>query len=401
MTVYFDAKLSPKLSILIPTWKRYPGLLRHLLYFQYLVNSNGSFRANDFFLSHEVEVIIADGTPSGFDNIGYEQCRQALDLLSKSISIAYHYLPDLDYITRINFLANSASSPYVIVCGDDDFVIPDNLFDAVDFLDSHHDFVAVAGRQFDILGFNSSRSLRITQQARMLFDFDVVLPSLYARFAQYQAFNSMGISAVFYSVQRSFNLRDFTQKILSSGHNFYYGGLEFLHQLVTCSNGFISFPAWPMMLRDMTYLSYLVEKERVAPVTDPYPYQGLAAICFAENFLNSIDGGFFGKHFSSREYLDGILASQESVLNSFQRLALKAERAGSSFAADHLIDSSVICSATRAWFDTWLLRYGIKNKEALGLGSFHVRAWIKLVNGWRRVYEFYTSHWSNLFEKSF
>jgi glycosyltransferase domain-containing protein len=59
-----------------------------------------------------------------------------------------HHPQDMHFLERLADSAERASTDYVVVHADDDFMLPGSLHDSVEFLDAHPDHVACQGRTF-------------------------------------------------------------------------------------------------------------------------------------------------------------------------------------------------------------------------------------------------------------
>jgi glycosyltransferase domain-containing protein len=64
-----------------------------------------------------------------------------------AVSVVYHPMA-VHFVDRLTACARRATTKYVFVHSDDDFVVPGVLADCVDFLNEHDDYVACEGRSF-------------------------------------------------------------------------------------------------------------------------------------------------------------------------------------------------------------------------------------------------------------
>ncbi|WP_413295487.1 hypothetical protein [Synechococcus sp. MIT S9452] len=365
--------MTTKLSILIPTWKRYPGLYRNLLYINYLLTS-GNWR---LFFS-QVEFIIADGTPVGFDP---EKCYPLLlaliEKLQASINLVYLHAPEQTYLARIALLASKSTSRYVMVVGDDDLIVPNYLLECVDFLDSNIRFKCVAGRQINILGF-SGNSLKFDDSDRFFYGASVTVDNCIGRFIQYQTLNMVGCPSLYYAIQARELLSNFARLCGDKESELFYGGLELIHQTLTLKEGFVKLSNLPTVLRDFTYLNYFVEEERVAPSSDAYPYYGIGAVRIVASLLKDTSG--FNQHCKDPfGLLDSIFNASAEILPSQQRVRgnLNSQLVQQNLL--QLIPLETCSLAFRVWRETLVLRYGPNSKSTLGFkDSFILRFLVDL-----------------------
>jgi glycosyltransferase domain-containing protein len=59
-----------------------------------------------------------------------------------------HHPPSMHFLERLSDCAEQATTPYVVVHADDDFMMPNALESCAAFLDAHEDFAACQGRTF-------------------------------------------------------------------------------------------------------------------------------------------------------------------------------------------------------------------------------------------------------------
>ena len=117
-----------RITIVIPTYNRYPFLLRLLKYFE-------RFKV-------DAPVLILDSC----ENLdGWKAVRSQLHQNNYS---HYAYKPGVHTFDKICDHLDKIQTPYVVVSGDDDFLIPHSLIDGVYFLDKNKDFSVVHGDAF-------------------------------------------------------------------------------------------------------------------------------------------------------------------------------------------------------------------------------------------------------------
>src|SRR6266853_2116638 len=102
-----------KISILIPTHNRH-------LYLDRLLN---------YFSPHHLKIFIADSSASPYQS-------------DKFPSAIYQHLPELSYYQKIWKVLNEIETPYVVLCPDDDFTIPEAMEECVQFLEAHTDYAS-------------------------------------------------------------------------------------------------------------------------------------------------------------------------------------------------------------------------------------------------------------------
>ncbi len=108
------------ISIIIPTHERPDYLLRTL----------------EYYLSSGITVYVVDSSKASFK---YEADMYA------SINLQYFHLPHKSLTGKISFALEKITTPYVVMCADDDFVIPSAIFKCVDFLCKNSSFSAAMG----------------------------------------------------------------------------------------------------------------------------------------------------------------------------------------------------------------------------------------------------------------
>ena len=109
-----------RFTIIIPTYNKPDYLKRILTYFL-------SFKKR-------INIIVLDGSDEVFPDISvYED------------KIEYLHTPKLDPFERSKLALNKINTPYVLVCADDDFVVPDAVIKVIDFLDNNPDYASGQG----------------------------------------------------------------------------------------------------------------------------------------------------------------------------------------------------------------------------------------------------------------
>ncbi len=115
------------ITIFIPTINRPNLLLRLLLYLQ-SANFTG-------------KIVVFD---SSSENLARKLTLFISDHI-KQIEIIHHHTPGLSAGQAFKGVLSKAETKYAVVLGDDDFLIPSGLREAINFLDSHSGYVAAHG----------------------------------------------------------------------------------------------------------------------------------------------------------------------------------------------------------------------------------------------------------------
>lgn len=116
--------LLAKLTIIIPTFKRQAYALRNMQYW-----SNKPAR-----------IIIIDGSECSISD-------QVIASFPSNITCLHRAIPVNE---RLILATEMISTPYAMLCGDDDFMLPSGLIECINFLDIHPDYTACCGR---MIGF--------------------------------------------------------------------------------------------------------------------------------------------------------------------------------------------------------------------------------------------------------
>jgi glycosyltransferase domain-containing protein len=104
------------ISLLIPTHNRHAYLRRALAYY-----GPAAFRT-----------YVADSTPEPYKQVEDE-------------NLTYFHLPGLSLTGKIAYALEQVQTPYIVMCADDDFLIPERILDCIQFLESRPDYVAACG----------------------------------------------------------------------------------------------------------------------------------------------------------------------------------------------------------------------------------------------------------------
>lgn len=171
-------------TILIPTYNRPNELRRNLLYMKKAENP--------------FPIIVLDGSRSEF--------RESNKKISNDLGASYPLIPD-DYLhfgKRIYLACRDyVKTKYVVIVGDDDFMIPDGVKICADFLDKHDDYSCAIGNTKCLV-----YSDRAMAKGGFVFQDRLSLPlilkeeSFLQRYLRLIAFCDAGCSPLFYGVRR-------------------------------------------------------------------------------------------------------------------------------------------------------------------------------------------------------
>ena len=117
------------ITIVIPTYKRYPFLKRLLKFYK-------SYNL-------PINILILDSTPE----LPYDE--ELIKLLSKNNILWKKYDSDITYWDRISDGIKYIKTDYVTLCADDDFIIPEALIPCMDFLKRNIDYSSSHGLYFN------------------------------------------------------------------------------------------------------------------------------------------------------------------------------------------------------------------------------------------------------------
>lgn len=106
------------ITLLIPTYNRHQYLNRILEYYK-----DCSFH-----------VIAADSTKNVYNST-----------TSKPHSFQYLHYSNISLTQKLEAALNEVKTKYVVMCADDDFIIPDRIFDCINFLENNKAYSAVQG----------------------------------------------------------------------------------------------------------------------------------------------------------------------------------------------------------------------------------------------------------------
>jgi glycosyltransferase domain-containing protein len=127
-------------TIVIPTYNR-PAYLRRIL---------GYYNRTGIPLS----VIVADSSPDKIKDLNREICEACLNL---DIQYRGSYNSNLNPLHKVMDAVQRVSTPFVVLCADDDFIIPLGMLGAMEFLSVHPEYKMAQGKgmifySLDVIG---------------------------------------------------------------------------------------------------------------------------------------------------------------------------------------------------------------------------------------------------------
>jgi|GEM_PF-1944575 len=151
-------------------------------------------RLLEYYLSQNVHVIVADSSIKKFCFL-----EEYIDRIS------YHHFPQSFLAEKINYILPYIDTPYVVMCANDDFVIPNAVNIITEFLDNHLDYNSGQGIyiDFDTTDKSTKLSLRypnmLTEQIDEDNGCDRVLHLMKSYFQYYYAVHRTSIFKEIYS----------------------------------------------------------------------------------------------------------------------------------------------------------------------------------------------------------
>ncbi|MFI4937144.1 MAG: TIGR00180 family glycosyltransferase [Candidatus Berkiellales bacterium] len=182
-------------TILIPTYNR-PKELKRLLHFL-------QFSQNPY------PVVVLDGSTAENQKINRENIRDF------KLVIAFPFDPGMHLGTRLAIGLNEhVNTDYAILCGDDDFIIPQTITQAITFLQENPEYSAVNGY---VKCLAHPKNLSHLGLFAFLDDLKHPLvlehPEFLARFLKLNAIAEAGCPPLFYALRRTAQAREIFAKI--------------------------------------------------------------------------------------------------------------------------------------------------------------------------------------------
>ena len=100
-------------------------------------------RILDYYRDVNIYILVADSSIVPFPH--YKQY----------INVNYFHYANMSFHEKMSAIFSHVNTPYVLLCGDDDFIVPSGIISCIEFLESHPDYAAVQGNH---VGFNAERS---------------------------------------------------------------------------------------------------------------------------------------------------------------------------------------------------------------------------------------------------
>ena len=217
------------LTLVIPTYNR-PKELERLLNFQ-----SG--------LAHQLTIIVLDGSAPDSGEINQKICQ-------KFDTVSYYEFPSSMHLgVRLTEGLKLVKTPYIVFCGDDDFVFPEAAIECAQYLQSNLGYAAAIGQVWSLRYFLHRKIIRggiaLGRDLNFGNKFD------HERFIQrslfYFAYTAVGSIPLFYAVRRTEQtLRAFS---LITG-NLKYSSMELLTNCSLLVDGKVAKLPIPFGLRD-------------------------------------------------------------------------------------------------------------------------------------------------------
>lgn len=116
------------ITILIPTHKRHAYLCRIL----------------DYYSDIPVKIMVADSSDEPYNKI-------------IPLNTEYFHFPGKSYFYKIYTVLNKITTPFVVMCADDDFIVPESIEKCIQFLNDNPDYYSVQGHY---INFYNKRFVR-------------------------------------------------------------------------------------------------------------------------------------------------------------------------------------------------------------------------------------------------
>jgi len=106
-----------KVTLILSTWNR-PAYLR---------------RALDYYKNADLRIVICDSSQKKFtDKIKYPH-------------VSYHFFKNESLFRKLVLIKKQVKTPYVVMCAEDDFILPETIHACVDFLEKNNDYASAQG----------------------------------------------------------------------------------------------------------------------------------------------------------------------------------------------------------------------------------------------------------------
>ncbi|HCE45328.1 MAG TPA: hypothetical protein DET40_17450 [Lentisphaeria bacterium] len=196
--------MATDVTIVIPTYnQRYKDLRRLLEYYNY----------------YDGLVFVADSSSSPYPyNYDLEK-------------VKYFHLPELGYYEKIIYVLNLVNTEFVVLCADDDFIVPKGIQTAVSFLKLNSEYSVAKGKQICFLDDMSEKGKYVWRESDWdCYSIEDPSPSkrLFMHLSSYK-------SATFYAVHRTNLMRDIFRLSFDNSDDYLFG--EYILSLLAIIRG--------------------------------------------------------------------------------------------------------------------------------------------------------------------
>jgi glycosyltransferase involved in cell wall biosynthesis len=266
--------MQKKITIFIPTYNRPNRLARFFSYINLCLISNK-------IPLKLISILIVDG--SEFESIEIKD--SIVKLFGKGLNIELIRMPGRSLTERYLIGAKIIETEYVLTCGDDD--LPDfiGINQWLQLEDNADKKMIFAGRYTNVYGL-SLLNLITKNAERPYAGFKIENSSPLLRVSQYALANAFGVTSLAYSIQPIEIFINFWKDVNHEKLNFYYGGIELMHQTYLTAQLSINLADVNLIYRDFSYIGYTKVNQREAPTDDIYPYYGSAAVEKCVEYIN-------------------------------------------------------------------------------------------------------------------
>lgn len=277
--------MSPRISLLIPTYKRQNKLFRSFTYLLELLRNGFSFEE-----LAQVEILIADGTPEEDYSDDYPLLVEMSGRLREcGINIRFLENSQVCFFSRLYQLVANANSEFVSLLGDEDLFAFDSLPSIWSAFNSCQGLGTVTGGFIDIHGFQRG-TLKLSRHEGWLDGFEILNSNGIDRFAMFNVLAGVGISSISYAVMRKSILYQACEFANKNSEQFTYCGFEvFLNTVQIFSGKLISLDQ-PIYLRDRTFVDRATDEPLWSdPAKDTKLVNLTAKFLVAKGFLPSLE----------------------------------------------------------------------------------------------------------------
>jgi len=175
------------------------------------------------------------------------------------------YDPELHLGLRCASALRKVSTPYVVFCGDDDFVFPDALTQCAEYLDKHADYSVVSGNVLSLRYLYDKPLLRYGVMLKNSFQFiGFTAHEHFLQRALYSfAYSYLGTPPLYYGLRRTDSAREAFYQMTA---DLKYSGVELLSNSIALIRGKVAILEFPFGLRDYSCAA-IREPERDNPGT--------------------------------------------------------------------------------------------------------------------------------------